>query len=83
MLALSVAPMPIGPAGQRGSMFEFDPLCVSSSSENPAEAFKFVDRNTNHEAQLRATLTYNVTSSRPAVMAHEGVQESETLRVFT
>ncbi len=80
---LGVAPMPIGPSGQRGSMFEFDPLCVSSSSENPAEAFKFIDRNTNHEAQLRATLTYNVTSSRPAVMAHEGVQESDTLRVFS
>ena len=81
---LGVAPMPIGPSGQRGSMFEFDPLCISSSSENPAEAFKFVDRNTNFEAQLRATLTYNVTSSRPAVMTDPDVQgKTETLKVFS
>ncbi len=81
---LGVAPMPIGPSGGRGSMFEFDPLCVSGSSENPAEAFKFVDRMTNFEAQLQATLSYNVTASRPAVMTHEEVQGmNDTLRVFS
>ncbi len=54
---LGVAPMPIGPAGRRGSMFEFDPLCVSGTTENPAEAFKWVDRMTNFDTQLQATLS--------------------------
>ncbi len=81
---LGVAPMPIGPAGRRGSMFEFDPLCVSGSTENPAEAFKWVDRMTNFETQLQATLTYNVTASRPAVMSNPEVQgKTETLKVFS
>ena len=75
--------MPIGPSGQRGSMFEFDPLVVTSSSENPEAAFKWVDYNTNYDAQLLATLMNNVTASRPAVMAHEEVQESPTLEVFS
>lgn len=82
--ALGVAPMPLGPSGQRGSMFEFDPLCVSSSTENPAEAFQWVDRMTNFDAQLQATLSYNVTASRPAVMTHPDVQgQTETLKVFS
>ena len=80
---VGVAPMPIGPSGQRGSMFEFDPLVVTSSSENPEAAFKWVDYNTNYDAQLLATLMNNVTASRPAVMAHEEVQESPTLEVFS
>ncbi len=80
---VGVAPMPIGPSGQRGSMFEFDPLCVTSFTENPEEAFKWVDYNTSFDAQLRVTKLHNVTASRPAVMADEVVQESDTLRVFS
>ena len=80
---VGVAPMPIGPAGQRGSMFEFDPLVISASSENPEEAFKWVDYNASYDAQLRATLMNNVTSSRPAVMAVDEVQANPTLEVFT
>ena len=74
--------MPIGPSGQRGSMFEFDPLCVTSFTENPEESFKWVDYNTGFDAQLRVTKLHNVTASRPAVMADDVVQESDTLRVF-
>ena len=80
---VGVAPMPIGPSGQRGSMFEFDPLCVTSFTENPEESFKWVDYNTGFDAQLRVTKLHNVTASRPAVMADEVVQESDTLRVFS
>ena len=80
---VGVAPMPIGPSGHRGSMFEFDPLCVTSFTENPEEAFKWVDYNTGFDAQLRVTKLHNVTASRPAVMADEVVQESETLKVFS
>ena len=80
---VGVAPMPIGPSGQRGSMFEFDPLCVTSFTENPEESFKWVDYNTSFDAQLRVTKLHNVTASRPAVMADEVVQESDTLRVFS
>ena len=80
---VGVAPMPIGPSGHRGSMFEFDPLCVTSFTENPVESFKWVDLNTGFDAQLRVTKLQNVTASRPAVMADEVVQESDTLRVFS
>ena len=81
---LGVAPMPIGPTGQRGSMFEFDPLCVASTTENPAEAFAWVDRMTGYDAQLRATLLNDVTASRPAVMNNPEVQgATETLKVFS
>ena len=80
---VGVAPMLIGPAGQRGSMFEFDPLVITSSSEHPEEAFKWVDYNTNYDAQLRVTKLQNVTASRPAVMAVDEVQENPTLQVFS
>ena len=80
---LGVAPMPIGPSGRRGSMFEFDQLCVSSSSEHPAESFKWIDTNTGYDAQLRVTKLHNITASRPAVMAHEDVQAAPTLQVFS
>ena len=80
---VGVAPMPIGPSGQRGSMFEFDPLCVTSFTENPEESFKWVDYNTGFDVQLRVTKLHNVTASRPAVMADDVVQESDTLRVFS
>ena len=64
-------------------MFEFDPLCVTSFTENPEESFKWVDYNTSFDAQLRVTKLHNVTASRPAVMADDVVQESDTLRVFS
>ena len=75
--------MPIGPSGRRGSMFEYDQLWVSSSSEHPAESFKWIDTNTGYDAQLRVTKLHNITASRPAVMAHEDVQAAPTLQVFS
>ena len=79
---MGVAPGHIGPSGRRGSFAAFDMLCVSGSTEHPKEAFKWVDYNTSFDAQLRATLMNNVTSSRPAVMGVDEIQENETLQVF-
>ena len=31
---VGVAPMPVGPSGRRGSMFEFDPIVISAGSEH-------------------------------------------------
>jgi len=45
-----VARMPLGPAGVRGSMYEFDIVAVTANSKHPKETFMYLTYQTSHEA---------------------------------
>ncbi len=79
----AVAPMPIGTdTGIRGSMFESDPICVSTNSEYPAETFDFVTYLTTYDAQIRNYQLMSAPSVRPDVMASDTLQSSALMKVF-
>ena len=78
----AVAPMPIGPTGVRGSMFESDPVCVSASSEHKRETFDFLTYLTTFDAQMGNYRNMSATSTRPDVMASEDVQSNPLMQVF-
>lgn len=77
-----VAPMPIGASGKRGSMFESDPVCVSKSSQHPAEMFDFFTLFTTNEAQKQNYERMSATSVRPEVMADPEIQKDTIMKVF-
>jgi len=77
-----VAPMPIGPIKKRGSMFECDPVCLSSTSQHKTEAFEFMALVAGHDAQLRYLQNAGAPSPRPDVMQDPEVQKDTTMKVF-
>lgn len=77
-----VAPMPIGPSGKRGSMFESDPVCITKISQHPSEMFDFFTLFTTDEAQKRNYEVMSAPSVRPAVMADPEIQKDTIMKVF-
>jgi multiple sugar transport system substrate-binding protein len=77
-----VAPMPKGPAGVRGSMFESDPIVLSSNSKHRKEAFDFMQMIASFDAEKRLKATFGATSSRPDVMADPDTLSDPTQKVF-
>lgn len=79
----AVAPMPIGTdTGVRGSMFESDPVCISTNSQHPAETFDFLTYLTTFDAQIRNYRLMSAPSVRPDVMASDTLQASALMQVF-
>jgi multiple sugar transport system substrate-binding protein len=77
-----VVPMPFGPTTKRGSMFECDPVCLSSSSQHKTEAFEFMALLAGHDAQLRYLKQAGAPSPRPDVMQSAEVQADTNMKVF-
>jgi len=80
---LGSAPMPIGPAGVRGSMFESDPVCIAANSKLLEESFQFISTIVSYESQMRYNQeTLRSTSPRIDVMESEAAQRDPTFQVF-
>jgi ABC-type glycerol-3-phosphate transport system substrate-binding protein len=79
---LGVAPMPIGPAGVRGSMFESDPVCITAISEHKEEAFEYITSMTTYEGQIHFCHALGAPSPRPDVMNSEEVQADPNMKVY-
>jgi multiple sugar transport system substrate-binding protein len=77
-----VSHMPYGPTGKQGSMFEMDPLCLSTTSQHKAEAFKFMELIASHDAQMRYFEKGSAPSPRPDVMNDPKLQADQTMKVF-
>lgn len=80
---LGAVPMPKGPAGINGSMYEFDPACIWAGSEHPDEAFEWVKWLANQETGIRIAEAGSVPGSRPDVWEHERLTKSPMHNVFT
>src|SRR5258708_22432236 len=77
-----VAPMPKGPAGVRGSMFECDPIVMSSNSKHRPETFNFMQMVASFDAEKRLKAQFGATASRPDVMADPDIISDPTMKVF-
>lgn len=64
---MGCTPMPKGPAGVWGSMFEFDPICIYSKSAHPEEAFEWLKWMANQETGIRIAEVGSVPGARPDV----------------
>ncbi|MEN6479101.1 MAG: extracellular solute-binding protein [Anaerolineales bacterium] len=64
---MGCAPMPKGPAGVMGSMFEFDPICIYSKCQHPTEAFEWLNWLANQETGIRIAEVGSVPGARPDV----------------
>jgi multiple sugar transport system substrate-binding protein len=66
-----VAPNPIGPGGVGGSDYEVDAQCVTTSSEHPVEAFKWVQYLCNRDSGVQLGLIGGTVGGRPDVYGAE------------
>lgn len=80
---LGAVPMPKGPAGVMGSMYEFDPACIYSGTQHPEEAFAWVKWLANQETGIRIAEAGSVPGSRPDVWEHERLTQFPIHNVFT
>ncbi len=80
---LGAVPMPKGPAGINGSMYEFDPACIYAGSEHPDEAFEWVKWLANKETGIRIAEAGSVPGSRPDVWEDERLTQFPIHNVFT
>src|SRR5690606_26565913 len=80
--ALGVAPLLKGPTGNRGSMFESDPACLTAISEHQEEAFDYISIFTTYDAQLRNFREYGRLGCRPDVLASDEAQQNPMVQVF-
>ena len=79
---LGAVPMPKGPAGVNGSMYEFDPACIYSGTEHPDEAFAWVKWLANQETGIRIAEAGSVPGSRPDVWESERLTQFPIHNVF-
>ncbi len=79
---LGAVPMPKGPAGVNGSMYEFDPACIYSGSEHPEEAFEWVKWLANKETGIRIAEAGSVPGSRADVWEDERLTQFPIHNVF-
>jgi multiple sugar transport system substrate-binding protein len=77
------APMPKGPAGVMGSMYEFDPACIYSGTEHPDETFLWAKWLANQETGIRIAEVGSVPGSRPDVWENERLTKFPIHNVFT
>lgn len=64
---MSCAPLPKGPAGVLGSMYEFDPICIYSKTKYPRESFEWLKWLANQETGIRIAEVGSVPGARPDV----------------
>jgi multiple sugar transport system substrate-binding protein len=64
---MSCTPLPKGPAGVMGSMFEFDPICMYSKTKFPTESFEWQKWMANQETGIRIAEVGSVPGARPDV----------------
>jgi multiple sugar transport system substrate-binding protein len=77
-------PMPYGPAGVRGSMYEFDPVCITYTSEHPKETFDYLTYLCTYKAgmdmyQVRVTAP----GARPDVWRSDEMLADPHFTVFS
>ena len=65
------APNPIGPAGVGGSDYEVDAQCVSTTTENPSEAFAWVQYLCSRDSGVQLGLIGGTVGGRPDVYGAE------------
>ncbi len=80
---LGAVPMPKGPAGVSGSMYEFDPACIYAGSQHPEEAFAWVKWLANKETGIRIAEAGSVPGSRPDVWEDARLTQFPIHNVFT
>lgn len=66
-----VAPNAIGPGGVGGSDYEVDAYCVTTATEHPAEAFKWVQYLCNQESGVLLGVIGGTVGGRPDVYGSE------------
>jgi multiple sugar transport system substrate-binding protein len=62
-----VSTNPVGPAGLGGSDFEVDAFCVTSTTEHPTEAFKWVQYLCSQESGVQLGIIGGTVGGRPDV----------------
>jgi len=67
---MDAAPLPKGPAGVMGSMYEFDPICMYSKTKFPNECWEWQKWMTNQETGIRIAEVGSVPGARPDVWNH-------------
>lgn len=78
----AVAPMPLGPSGVRGGMFESDPVCMTAICEHKAETFEYLTYLASEESAWHNFNTGGTMSARPDVMTSEQVLGNKVMKVF-
>ncbi len=73
---------PKGSAGVGGSDYEVDAFCVTSASENPAEAFKWVQYLCNQESGVQLGIIGGTIGGRPDVYGDERLLQFPFRQVF-
>jgi multiple sugar transport system substrate-binding protein len=71
-----------GPAGVGGSDYEVDAFCVTTASNHPAEAFKWVEYLCNHESGVQLGIIGGTIGGRPDVYGDERLLQYPFRRVF-
>lgn len=71
-----------GPAGVGGSDYEVDAFCVTSTSKNPNEAFKWVQYLCNHESGVQLGIIGGTIGGRPDVYGDERLLQYPFRQVF-
>lgn len=71
-----------GPAGVGGSDYEVDAFCVTSTSKNPAEAFKWVQYLCNQESGVQLGIIGGTIGGRPDVYGDERLLQYPFRQVF-
>jgi multiple sugar transport system substrate-binding protein len=66
-----VAPNPVGPSGTGGSDYEADAQCVTTTTEHPTEAFKWVQYLCSRESGVQLGLIGGTVGGRPDVYGAE------------
>jgi multiple sugar transport system substrate-binding protein len=66
-----VAPNAVGPGGVGGSDYEVDAYCVTTTSEHPNEAFKWVQYLCNQDSGVQLGLIGGTVGGRPDVYGSE------------
>jgi multiple sugar transport system substrate-binding protein len=79
---MGCAPLPKGPAGVPGSMYEFDPICIYSNTKHPDEAFEFVKWMANQETGIRIAEVGSVPGARPDVWENPRLTKDPMHNVF-
>jgi len=80
---LGVAPMPKGPTGHMGSMFECDPACLNANSMYKSEAFQYMEIFATREFQLHNWQNTGRTPCRPDVFESEDLLADPNMAVFS
>ncbi len=80
---LGVAPMPKGPSGHMGSMFESDPACLNAASQYKTEAYDFMQVFATYDFQYYDWQVALRMPCRPDVMNSEEAQADPNMKVFS